>query len=544
MLSVASKMFCNLPRLSLLALVINGIDGLVGPGLAVAQDKSSVMSLPAVPVKQIVVQDIQFSGNQVLSSTELKEVVAGYMGKTLSYTELEELRARITRLYVARGYLNSGAVLAVAEGVEPFPGGIVTVRLIEGRISEVRIKGEGRLMQSYIRDRLVNEAEVFNMPVLQRRFQLLLTDPLFDKINSRILPGEQPGTAVLDIDVQRAPSSGLNLYANNYRAASIGSDVLGVSGWVRNLSGLGDMLEANFSHSEGADPMHLGWNLPLNSIGTSLRLSADHGSSAVIDESLKSVDIKSRSSGYELGLTQALLNSLQRKIEIGVSYGQRDSQTSLLGEAFSFTPGEPDGYSRTRVLRLSQEWTERWETQALALRSVFTFGRNNLDQSDSAAPARQYRIWTGQLQYVNNLDKDGRQIVLRASTQQSPDRLMPLERFSLGGVTSVRGYRENALVRDRAYMLNAEFHYPLNLGQDGGHKIRLIALTDLASASNVGEASQSLASIGAGLNWQWKNWAADLILAKKLKTIDGAGAVTGSNLQDQGVHLQLSYRVF
>ncbi|MES2037231.1 MAG: ShlB/FhaC/HecB family hemolysin secretion/activation protein [Pseudomonadota bacterium] len=501
--------------------------------------------LPAVQTvaRDVLVREFQFSGNTVISTAELQGMATAYLGKRSTYTDLEELRTRISRLYVERGYLNSGAVLIVAEGSEHFPSGIVSIRLIEGHISEVRLKGQGRLRPTYLQLRLLRDDEVFNMPVLQQRFQLLLTDPLFEKINSRIIPGDKPGTAILDIDVVRAKAYGLNIYANNYRAPSIGSEVLGMSGWARNLSGYGDYLEASIAHSEGADPVHLGWTMPVNSRGTSLKLSLDKGSSSVVGESLAAIDIKSRSSGYELGMSQTLANSLQRKIELGLSYNQRDSQTSLLGEAFSFTPGEPDGYSKTKVLRFSQEWTERWETQALALRSVFAFGRNNIDSSDTSlqVPNQHYRIWTGQLQYVKNLGKTGDQIILRASAQQTPDRLLPLERFSLGGVATVRGYRENAVVRDRAWLLNAEYHYPLPVWLEAGHKLKLIAFTDLAAASNQGETAQRLASVGVGMNWQWQSWTVDLFLAKKLISLPGQ---SNGNLQDHGVHAQLTYHLF
>lgn len=515
-------------------------------GVALAQEAkaASTFNLPAVQAKSrdVLVTEFQFSGNAVISTAELQQMAQAYIGKRVGYAELEELRTRISRLYVERGYLNSGAMLQVAEGAEPFPSGIVPVRLIEGRISEVRIRGEGNLRPAYLHQRLRREDEAFNMPVLQQRFQLLLTDPLFEKINSRIIPGEQPGMAILDMEVVRAKAYGMNLYANNYRAPSIGSQVLGVSGWIRNLSGYGDYLEASVAHSEGADPVHLGWTTTLNSVGTSLKLNIDQGSSSVVGESLAAVDIRSRSSGYELGLSQSLVNHLQRKIELGLTYSLRDSQTSLLGEAFSFTPGEPDGYSKTRVLRFSQEWTERWETQALALRSVFAFGRNNIDSSEAGfqIPAQRYRIWTGQLQYVKNLDQAGQQIVLRASAQQTPDRLLPLERFSLGGVASVRGYRENAVVRDRAWLVNMEYHYPLPAWQDAG-QFKLIAYTDMASASNKDEAAQRLASIGAGVNWHRQKWSADLFLAKKLISLPGESS---GNLQGHGLHFQLTYHLF
>ncbi|WP_423015520.1 ShlB/FhaC/HecB family hemolysin secretion/activation protein [Undibacterium sp. Di27W] len=528
------------PRLMAACLALTWL----APGSLLASDLP-VFNLPAVQAKSrdVMVREFQFSGNAVLSNAELQEMTKVYLGKPVTYAELEELRTRITRVYVERGYLNSGAVLQVTEGAEPFPAGIVPIRLIEGRITEVRIRGEANLRPAYLQQRLVAEGEAFNMPVLQQRFQLLLTDPLFEKINSRIIPGDQPGMAVLDIDVVRTKAYGLNLYANNYRAPSIGSEVLGVSGWVRNLSGYGDYLEASLAHSEGADPVHLGWTMPVNSLGTSIKLGVDQGSSSVVGESLAAVDIKSRSSGYELGISQALVYRLQRKIELGLSYSQRDSQTSLLGEAFSFTPGEPDGYSKTRVMRFSQEWTERWETQALAMRSVFAFGRNNIDgnASDTQVPAQHYRIWTGQLQYVRNLESAGQQIVLRASAQLTPDRLLPLERFSLGGVATVRGYRENAVVRDRACLLNFEYHYPLPVWQDAGQQFKLIAFTDMASASNKDESAQRLASLGAGLNWRRQNWSADIFLAKKLVSLPGQSS---GNLQDHGLHFQLTYHLF
>lgn len=502
--------------------------------------------LPAVSasVQDVLVTEFQFSGNTVIDNATLLDIVHDHIGKRVSYAALEELRTRITRLYVERGYLNSGAVLVAAAGAEPFPGGIVPVRLIEGHIGKVSIKGEGGLAPSYIKRRLIDDAEIFNMPVLQQRFQLLLTDPLFEKINSRVLPSDQPGTAILDIEVGRAKPYSMNLYLNNYRAPSIGSDVAGVAGWVRNLTGYGDMLEANLSHSQGTDPVHLGWNMPLNSLGTTLKLSADQGNSSVVGESLAAVDIQSLSSGYEVGLTQTLVNTLQRKIELGFSYGQRSSQTSLLGEAFSFTSGEPDGYSKIKVAHFTQEWTERWATQALALRSVFAFGRNNIDSGDAEGqvPDQHYRIWTGQLQYVKNLARDGTQIVVRGSVQYTPDNLIPLERFSVGGIATVRGYRENALVRDRAYVLNAEYHYPLLLpGQESGHKIMLVALSDVARANNKGEVAQNLASAGIGLNWQWRDWTADLVWARRLTSLPGQNS---GNLQDHGLHLQLSYHLF
>jgi hemolysin activation/secretion protein len=195
------------------------------------------------------------------------------------------------------------------------------------------------------------------------------------------------------------------------------------------------------------------------------------------------------------------------------------------------------------VVRLSQEWTERWEKQALALRSVFAFGRNNVDPAagQGVIPDIHYRIWTGQLQYVQTVMDNGAQLLLRGSMQATPDRLLPLERFAIGGVGTVRGYRENSVVRDRGYAVSAEFHYPL-LGGGSGHNLTLIPFLDYGTGRNQDETSQKLSSVGLGLNWRWQRLAADLYIAKKLNSLSATD--DGRNLQDRGIHFQISYNLF
>lgn len=539
-------MLAILKEISLFLLLVSG--SLIGiaaermpPALAPAQASPPGFVLPSVgdatSLPAVEITTFRFEGNTVVATSELEQLTAPYRGQRLSATELEEVRTRITRHYIALGYLNSGALLAPADAA-----GVVTIRIVEGRIDDLHLRGQGRLQPDYIRARLLRDDEVLNMAQLQERFRLLLTDPLFEKVNGRIVPGDTLGRAVLDVDVVRARPYGLSLLANNYRPPSVGAEAIGASGWVRNLSGHGDLLEASLQHSQGGDPLRLGWSVPVNAYGTGLRASVERGSAAVIEEPLDTIDIKSRSSGYELGITQNLVDSLKRKIDLGVAYGRRRSSTTLLGQPFSFVPGEPDGVSRVRALRLSQNWTERGERQALAARSVFAFGHTNVDADASPEPvaARRYSIWTGQLQFVQHIGERGAQLLLRGATQLTPDRLLPIERFALGGVATVRGYRENAVVRDAGYAASAEFHTPLWAAAED-RRLTLVTFADIGCGWNRDQARQKLASAGIGLNWRMQGFSADLYLAKKLKRLE---VESHGNLQDQGLHFQLSYSLF
>jgi hypothetical protein len=59
----------------------------------------------------LFVQRIVFRGNGAISTAELDSIAAPYRGRKVTAAEIEELRQALTRHYVERGYINSGALL-------------------------------------------------------------------------------------------------------------------------------------------------------------------------------------------------------------------------------------------------------------------------------------------------------------------------------------------------------------------------------------------------------------------------------------------------
>ena len=87
-----------------------------------------------------------------MSPTELAQIVAPYVHRELATEDLEELRLKLTRAYIDRGYINSGAIIsdqAVHEGV-------MTLRIIEGELSHIEMQGNRWFRSGYLRRRLRN----------------------------------------------------------------------------------------------------------------------------------------------------------------------------------------------------------------------------------------------------------------------------------------------------------------------------------------------------------------------------------------------------
>lgn len=499
--------------------------------------------------ESLFIKRIAFTGNTVIATSELEVISAPYVGHQIDEGDIETLRQTLSRHYVDQGYVNSGAKV----GPGAFVDGTLTFEIMEGRLNTLELRGLERLSERYVASRLIkNDQEVLNINLLHERFQRLLDDPLFTRMNARLAPGTRLGEAILDIDIVRALPYQFSVFSNNYRPPSIGPNALGISGWIRNLTGYGDYLEASLQNSfpERESPRAaVAWRMPLNQMGTQFSIAAERGRSSVIEEPVAVLDIKSRLDTTDLGLSQTIVETLRHTLSLGVNRVWRKNRTTLLNEAFSFTPGEPDGVTKVAAWRFWQEYSHRSEKQVLALRSTFSSARNNLidinglPPGGSFQPEKEYSLWLGQAHYAKQLGSNGTQLVLRGSIQQSPDLLLPLDRMSIGGVYTVRGYRENQLITDNGSILNVELDFPLLRNPGKELNIALVPFHDWGRGRNQGAASTILSSAGFATRLRWQGFALDLAIAKRLKHPDSL-IRAGNTLQDHGIHCQLTYNFF
>ncbi|MEI6415540.1 MAG: ShlB/FhaC/HecB family hemolysin secretion/activation protein, partial [Pseudomonadota bacterium] len=126
--------------------------------------------------------------------------------------------------------------------------------------------------------------------------------------------------------------------------------------------------------------------------------------------------------------------------------------------------------------------------------------------------------------------------------QSSSTTLSSMDRMSVGGVNTVRGYRENQLIRDAGNIMNAELRVPVLQGGGSSLKLDLIPFYDRGSGKNQGEHSDVLSSAGLAGRASWNGLVFDLAVARRLKhpeSVSGNGT-----LQDHSIHLQLSYSIF
>lgn len=499
-------------------------------------------------VAKIELKGIKFVGNTVVSEEELQKIAQPLIGKVVSITELEELSQQISQHYSQQGYVNSGAILPEQQ----FKDGIITLQIIEGKLSEIRVKGTEWLNPSYISDRLHSgDDQVLNIIELRQNFQQLLLDPLIDRMNGSLIPGRERGDSILDVEVTRARPYQLIFTGDNHRPPSIGSEEGRLSGWVRNLTSFGDIVEGSLVYSQGALGGSGSFSVPLNSYNTRFNFHFNLNDARVVEPTLKSLNIKSHYLDFEFGLVQPLIQTLNRSLNVGLAFDLKKNKTKILGSIpFSFAEGAVNGVSKESVLRFSVDFTERLEHQVFSARSTTSLGINAFAptwHSDPSLPDGNFVAWLGQVQYAAQVLDTDANLILRGDVQFTDDKLMTLERFALGGRYSVRGYRENEIVRDKGYIVSAELRYPL-LKDEGERsfpgQLTVFPFMDYGAGWNRGDRENIsyLHSIGIGLEWQPFNQVrTEIIYAHALKNPDPK---TDYDLQDSGIQWSVSISAF
>lgn len=526
-----------------LAMVAAGIAA-VAPARAQAPPASE-FRLPALPPAPagVVLRSVRFEGHTVISERELQEVAAPFLNRPLRNLDIEELRVAVTRAYVERGYVTSGAVLP-----EPaIEDGRLTLRIVEGRMAVLEQSGLGGLSERYLAARLPGVQEPLHQGRLQERFALLLNDPLFERLNARLVPGERPGQSVLAIDVTRARPWSVALTLHNQVAPSVGARSAALELGARNLLGWGDHLQASLtstgrsSDSAGGD---IGWTLPLAAGRTLLALRASHAQSSVIEEPLAQLDIASVVRSRDVSIAHPFIDETRHRLVLGLGAARRSNSTTLAGEAFSFVPGEDSGTVRVRSTRLFGELTLRDERRVFAAQASWARGSNNVPpQTQGPAlprvPDSRFSIVQLQAQGSWALVSPALTLQARGLAQRSPDALVPLEQMAVGGRRTVRGWRENQLVRDNGWALAFELLWPAWRDVDRKMALTLVHFIDAGAAWNRDESRRRLASAGLGLQASWADLEFELFAAHRLEP-----RLTPSrgDLQDHGIHFMLRWR--
>jgi len=522
-----------------------------------AETPSSAPILPPYPVPdekgtdeflvglRVEVRKVEIQGNTVVPSSVLQEIARPYEGRRLSYADLQELRDRLTLAYVERGYATSGASLPE----QKLSDGVLEVQIMEGKLEDIHVAVDGRFRPAYFQTRLAHVQEgVLNIKTLQSQLQIFQQDPQVEAVQARLAPTSTRGVSQLTLVVKEAPLYYLAGDFDTYRSPSIGSLGGTARAGFQNLVGVGDAIHARFTGSEGLRQAEVRFEVPFTVWDTRFSARYQYSEGKVVDETFAALGIESESQSVTVEFRQPLYRTLRLQIAAHVSADWRRAQSFLFGGVVGLpTAYAEDGRSRESVLRFGLDASYRTRTQSLAFRSLLSWGIDVAGATVNSGdiPDGRFVAWLGQLQWASRLPWLDAQLLTRFEAQLSSDPLLPLEQLAIGGRYTVRGYRENTLVRDNGLAASLEVRVPLFQRSDPAIRIELAPFVDLGRSWNDTRAgsleqtnSRTIASVGLGARVTLRHWGfGELYWGHRLSDVSDFGE---TDLQDEGIHFRIS----
>jgi hemolysin activation/secretion protein len=179
------------------------------PVAAVAADAQPAPSAPAAtsapaseappPVQHLDINEYRIEGVHILSQKEVEAAVYPYLGPNRTSEDVEKARAALEKIYNAKGY----QTVAVEIPQQQVKNGIVTLKVVEGKVGRLTVKGSHYYSLDVIKEQAPSLAEgtVPNFNDVQQDIVNLNMQP-DRKVTPTLRAGVTPGTVDVDLNVE------------------------------------------------------------------------------------------------------------------------------------------------------------------------------------------------------------------------------------------------------------------------------------------------------------------------------------------------------
>ena len=407
---------------------------------------------PCFDIRQIILQQAT-----LITPEKQAKLVAPYINQCLSLTRINQLVREISEWYVQRGYITSRAFLTE----QNLSHGVLIITVLEGRLEEIRLQGAS--------SRQLNMAfptgagRILNLRDIEQgmeQINRLRTTP----VQIEILPSAKPGYSIVNLTSKpEFPLTlGLNMDNSGQRttgigqlsASLVGNDLLGVADrWF--ISG---GRSSAFSDWRDAQNFQAGVSVPY---GYGLLDYSYSWSNYHSRFNANNFDWYSFGDNISNRLSGSWVLFRNGEIKTGVQVGLNQyvshnwlNQTLLQSSSRKLTS-----------LQIGFNHTQKVAGGVATLNPMLSRGMPWFDaESDSGKsddlPKAQFRKWSVSSSYQRPVTQK-MWWLSSFYAQWSPDRLYGSERLTIGGESSVRGYKEQYLSGDVGGYLRNELNYTL-----------------------------------------------------------------------------------
>lgn len=417
---------------------------------------------PCFPIRKIEIEGWE--------EEDLGFLVSDFVGHCIKAADIDAILARITEHFVEQGLVTTRAYVPSQD----LRTGILKLIVVEGRVEEIRPAEGASLGAGQLRTAFPGlEGERLNLRDFEQG-----TDQInrlrYANATVKFEPGSKQGGSVAVIDNPQGKSWRVKGGVDNSGSEATGEIQQVGNAETYNWLGLNDVITVNY----GRD------SLP----STSISASDSKSISASVPYGYWLLSLSASRFTYQnpiRGTTQTFKSSGATTSYRGdlerVLHRDQVSKTTLTG---SLTHKKIKNYVEDLLLDVSSRkltvagllatHSRRLGQGLIAISAGYEVGLRSLGAKDDYdrgldSPEAQFEKYTADLTIIQNFQLAGLNFVATSGArgQWTPDTLYSSERFSIGSLSTVRGFKESSVIGDIGGLIRNELAVRLPIEQPG-----------------------------------------------------------------------------
>ena len=414
--------------------------------------------------ESFTLNSITFKGYTAFTEEELMNLICDKIGTTVNVGDLVGITNMVTEFYQKHGYISSVAYLAP----QRVQDGNIVINIMEGRYGNVTVSGNKWNRTSYLNNQFLRDKYI-------EPNALLNVNDIRESLKELNASGYMTGSISLEDNEESAELTDLELTVKDrfpldfdFRWDDMGTTQTGLNraiffAGLYNLTGFGDQLYSTTTlakHSIGQGVMY---SVPLTATKeTKLNVGYSYSGATVGEGPYKDLNLKSKSHNLFFSLSRRLIKTDNYKLYGDVGFDLRNTySTWRYGDLYKYRSRNV----KVNFTNIKDDFYGKWFANIGTSIGVDLFGATNLMDfggggSKHSIPSNRGISVKGDIARIQVLPFRSTGII-QARGQWASRALLPSEKMSFGGMSSIRGYQESFYIKDYGVTASAELRFPV-----------------------------------------------------------------------------------
>lgn len=469
----------------------------------------------------LLVKSFKIDGALHIKEETLQTLIASYVGKELTFKQLQEVASTITKEYRNQGYFVARAYLPVQNIQEN--NGVITIAIIEGNYGEFKLKNDSRVKDSIVQGMLddAKRDNIVSTHTLERSMLIINDTPGSIVSGADVMPGTAVGTSDFAITTQASKPYDGYIIMDNQGSRYTGKNRLMAGVNFNSPFNIGDKISLSGLVSNGNDLKNgrAAYSAPLMSNGLRGEVSYSQTTYSLVDQ-YESLDAKGDSKTLDATLTYPILRTRTENLNASLNIANKELKDEIQST-------NDITKKNAKVLNLGLNYTKDYLAFGFDSKSLVNMGLTygNLTFDDATKKANDIAGANTNGDYSKSTLELGQNIAftpiislessLKMQYSLANKNLDGSEDFSIGGANGIKVYPDGELSAENGYLFNIEGKYKLPNINELSNTVGIFYDRGRAFMANntVGFESKSLQDIGVGYYTNYKNFFGKLQVA-------------------------------